>query len=246
MNENVHDEIVETFGAGKVLSRTFSVFFGNFVRFMALALLVYSPYFMMLLVQEHMQISAGGRLVSATLPFVLSYLVTASMIYGVFQQLGGENVSLPDCMSVAAGRLLPVLLVAIIVTIATGIGFILLIIPGILVYLGLFVAVPVVVVEGAGVQQAIDRSRKLTHGRRGAIFLSLIVVFAIGSAVSLVGHGITMTFEKPGIGLASAVINTVTSAFTTAFQAVMAAVTYHDLRVEKEGVGLEDLMQVFE
>jgi uncharacterized membrane protein len=167
------------------------------------------------------------------LGMVLFALVQATMIQGAFQDIRGQSFDLGTSVRRGLSRFLPVLGTSICFTIALFIGFILLIVPGFIVLTMFLVAIPVCVVEALGPFQSLGRSRALTKGHRWQIFAIYIVpllVLAIGSfilqAIGAAIAGIT------GAAIASFLV----VAVTAPYQALVAIVTYHDLRAVKEGL----------
>ena len=126
-------------------------------------------------------------------------------------------------------------------------GVLLLVVPGVMWYCALYVAVPAVVVEAglASSADALQRSRELTSGSRWAIFVvaALVgVVNAVAFGVAAVLAALAQALPHPiAVLLATAVI-----ALASTFGACASAVAYHDLRVAKEGIATADLVKVFE
>jgi L-lactate permease len=87
------------------------------------------------------------------------------------------------------------------------------------------------------------RSRELTKGRRwhvfGAIFLTAIVL-------NIVSYVLT-NIVGPAFGaLANGILSLVLTVVIQAFQGVLVAVIYFQLRAEKEGVSIADIARIFE
>lgn len=238
------------FGVGTVLSRSFPIWIRNLVPFTILSLVVYSPLIIYAFVTF-----AGGEvtkeaesrydLVSTLAGRVLDLIVTGAVVYGVFQQVRGQPAGLGDCLRVGFSRLLPVLGIGIIVAVLVTLGLLALVIPGILLQLMWWVAVPVAVVERLGVVGSMQRSAKLTSGEKGTIFLILLVLGLIQFAV-IFGIAFVAAMVLPEAGAAQALVTLLIAIPFGALTAVANAVGYHDLRVAKEGVGIDDLIKVFE
>jgi hypothetical protein len=185
---------------------------------------------------------------------LLDLILAGAVVYGVFQQLRGKAAPLTDCVRVGVARLLPVLGVALAVAVLVGLGSLALYIPGLLLTLMLWVAVPVAVVERQGVMGSLKRSNYLTSGEKGTIFLILLVLGSMHLAAFLLG-GLAMVGTGRGFmdvftddtepGLARALVPLLLVVPLGALSAVAAAVGYHDLRIAKEGVATEDLVSVF-
>ena len=130
-----------------------------------------------------------------------------------------------------------------IVAVVTGFGFLLLIVPGVWLTMVLWVALPAVVIERGGLR-AITRSAELTRGFRWPIFgLALILVIANFVLVSVAGWIVSALFADALLswGLMQFVAVVVSGIYGTAV-----SVTYHDLRVLKEGADTRSVSAVFE
>jgi uncharacterized membrane protein len=118
----------------------------------------------------------------------------------------------------------------------------------------LWVAVPAAVIERNGLS-ALPRSAALTKGYRWRIFGLLLVLFFILFVLSLpIGAigGVLVLMAMSGDGSVDVVItiimalNWIVASFTGAFSAVVYAVSYHDLRVAKEGADTQQIASVFD
>jgi hypothetical protein len=87
------------------------------------------------------------------------------------------------------------------------------------------------------------RSSQLTKGHRWKVFglmILLIVISAVGSGV------IASSFTAIG-GTAFAIVGDVLwNGIWGAFYAIAVVVTYHDLRVAKEGIDIDQIASVFD
>ncbi len=247
---------VTEFRVGNVLGRGFSILLKNIVPFGLLALLVSSPPTIYALVSggpstmeasEAMEAGTIGTILSIV-SFLLGYLVTAVLVYGTIRELRGDRASIGDCIKGGLAVLLPVIGVAIVAGLATLVGSVLLIIPGVIVFVVLWVAIPAAVVERPGVFASLSRSAELTKGHRWQIFGLVLLLVALGAIVTLVvaaAMGGLTAYTQSG-STPILLINLAISAFFVALWAVVSAVSYHDLRVAKEGIGTEDIAAVFD
>jgi hypothetical protein len=247
---------------GSVLSRTFSIWIGNFVPFTILALIVMSPVILYSLLgplgtatqtRIYVSICSWG-------PGGLGLITSAAVAYGVFQQMRGAPVALQQCLRVGLARLLPVLGVAITVGFLVVIGLVCLVVPGIILACIFAVAVPAAVVEKVGVGDALARSTALTKGSRLGIFLVMLVLGVLGVAAGLVVDFLIPDPATPttvaeaierlqtmGEGLRlQVVVSVIAQTVLGCLSAVSTVVMYHDLRVQKEHVDLEKIAGVFD
>lgn len=232
------------FRVGQVLNRTFSVLSRNLLPFCLVTAIAYLPNFLFLGQKPAMPPGQRGALVFVTVvvAMVLSALSEAIVLFGAFEDMRGRPVNLMESLKVGLGRFFPVVGVALLVGFLTGLAGILLVIPAFFVLTILFVAMPVCIVERMGPVKSLGRSAALTKGNRWKIFglwLLVMIVTLIGSAIiGAIGHVL-------GVAV-SLVLRLVWGALAGAFNAIMVVVTYHDLRVAKEGVDTDRIASVFD
>lgn len=122
-------------------------------------------------------------------------------------------------------------------------GFILFIVPGLILLTMWFVATPACVVEQLGPFKSMGRSAALTGGHRWKIFGLMLLLFVINGVGSGMIGGILAVVGGPTLVLIGSLI---WSGIWGACYAVAAVVTYHDLRVAKEGIDIEQIASVFD
>jgi hypothetical protein len=94
---------------------------------------------------------------------------------GLLKADRGEAASIGDCFSAGVQMCVPVLGLTILWFLGIYLGFILIIVPGCILLSMWCVAVPALIAEDTGVIGAFGRSRALTKGSRGMIFLTLLL-----------------------------------------------------------------------
>jgi len=113
------------------------------------------------------------------------------------------------------------------------------------------VAIPVLMVENQGVFAAIRRSVSLTRGRRGQIFLALLVAGIIAAAGNYIFQGpfivatfiMTMAGHWPAwLAFASAAAGAIGSALTGPISLIAIVLLYYDSRIRKEAFDLQFMM----
>jgi hypothetical protein len=129
------------------------------------------------------------------------FLVIAGLIVGLIGQVlytgyvvklvqdvrdGRLDQSMSELFTVAAPYVLTLILNGILYGIAVAIGFVLLIIPGLILLTIWSVVAPSIVVEDKGVIDAFGRSRELVRGNGWNVFLTIFLVFLIVAAVSVI------------------------------------------------------------
>ncbi len=242
---------------GSLIQRSFDIFRAGFVPFFTLALIFYTPVAVLQMIAfgsgnaDPATIATSSGLLLMLAYVLLIPIASAAVVYGVFQGLRGRPATIGQCISVAAARWLAILGLAILTVVVVGVGYMLCVIPGVLLTYGLFIAGPVLIVEQLNPVEAMKRSWELTDGYKLILFF---LALAIGILQFLVSMLINLAFGidvlggqalPAGPGLYQILSNLVTVVFT-AFNAIAAGVAYHDLRSFREGLDEDELVAVFD
>jgi Membrane domain of glycerophosphoryl diester phosphodiesterase len=184
--------------------------------------------------------SAGKSIVVglllAVIPLLVTQVLTGAITRASAGSLIGETPTPGDAFSYGFARLGSILLVSILVALIVGVGFILLIIPGIIFAVKLIVAIPALVVENRRGTDAISRSWSLTTGHFWHVLGTWLVAAIIAALVSgiFTAFGGTNWFVRGVLASIGAVI-------TMPFTALVTMLLYMDLRVRKEAFNEETL-----
>jgi MFS family permease len=240
------------FRVGRVFNRAFSVFSRNLLPFSLITAVASLPNLLILTFQTgdakiapiNGAAAAGKFGFVFVLAIVLYALSQATLLYAAFEDMRGRRVNLIDSMRIGLRRFLAILGVAISSAILIGFASILLVIPGLIVFTMIFVATPVCVVEKLGPSKSMSRSAALTKGNRWKIFGLWFVTLAGGTIAQSVLLKLIVVFG--GGTLLGTIFWFVWSAVFGAFYAILVVVTYHDLRVAKEGVDTDQIAAVFD
>jgi hypothetical protein len=234
------------FRIGRVLSRAWSVLSRNFPVFFAVTALAAAPQAATNTIGDPFRLVTLGDFqlegFGTFFGMVLGMLSQAVVLYGAFQDMRGKPVSLGESMRVGLRRFLPVVGVAISVTLLGIIGFILFVVPGLMCFTMCFVAMSACVVEKRGVFSSIGRSAQLTLGSGWRIF-GIILLWYVTDAIA---DSVIDPLNAFAGGMPAFVAHVIWSGVWGAFYAICAVVAYHDLRVAKEGVDTEQIAAVFE
>ena len=244
---------------GRVIQELFQVLGRHFVTFAILAvILVGVPYAVLNLfignpvttlgagfIQAYTRAVGGGLIVG-----LLTLILQATIIHATASDLNGRPVSVTDSLRAGLYAFLPLLGLGIVMGIAIGIGFILLIVPGVMLALAWCVAVPAYVVERPNFMDVFGRSAALTRGNRWRIlglFCIYIVAFLVIELVFGIVGGVTNFLSFGGFPVITRLI--VLPLMQTASGLIGAtggAVLYMELRRVREGVGAEGLAALFD
>jgi hypothetical protein len=247
------------FDIGRVVNRTFGAIGRNFASFGLLAL-VFAAVPGALIQWSELRVIAGGvnfdgptmALLSGAglLAFFGAFILQAALVHGTVADLNGRRASIGEMLATGLRYFLPLLAIAILMSIALCFGIILLVVPGVLMALAWCVVVPAEVVERSGVFGAFGRSAELTRNHRGSIF-GLFAIYMIACLIvgMVIGAILGVTGLASGVRVVSlpqAIIMGLVQGVQTLVGSAGAASIYYELRSAKEGVGPEHLASVFD
>jgi hypothetical protein len=240
-------ELNSNFNIGHVFNQTVSIFSRNLLPFGMVTAVAYLPSVLTFSQGSDPAFlaNAGGGWVAVgvILTLVLNVLSQAIVLYGAFEDMRGLPVNLSESIKVGLRRFFPVLGVSICVPLLAGLAALALVVPGLIVGTMLFVSVPTCVVERLGVFGSMGRSARLTKGHRWKIFGIWIAVLLVGGIAQSILTSVARTIGGVPLGL---IMSLVVGALIVAFNAILAVVVYHDLRVAKEGVDTDQIASVFD
>ena len=177
-------------------------------------------------------------------PFVvLSILSQTVIVHATFKAMRARPINLGESFSVGLARFIPVFLLGLIMGTLVALASLFLLIPGLVLIVMWFVGIPACVVERLGPWMSLKRSAELTKGHRWEIFGLLALLFVIGTVASTV---IEWVLAPIGIGLLTMLGTLISNALWSAYYSIAVVVVYHDLRVAKEGLDIEQIAAVFD
>ncbi|HJP94766.1 MAG TPA: serine/threonine-protein kinase [Pyrinomonadaceae bacterium] len=193
-------------GVGALYRRAFSLYSEYFPKFVKLSLIAHLPVIVTtvlmigLLITDHylprggltQRIALACAMAVVGLAYILSYMVAGAVISGVtaviITQLTAaplRPVQLRVAFGVLKKRWRPFLKTVIRVTLRMLLGYLLLIVPGILVWIRYSLYAPVVLIEGLEGKAAMRRARELASRSWRTIIIVSILQFVIPIIVSL-------------------------------------------------------------
>jgi hypothetical protein len=189
-------------------------------------------------------------LVTTLIGFVASGILQGALTRVTFADSEGRVASFGDALATGVSVLLPLIGVGMVYAICTMIGFLLFIIPGLIVITALAVAASSLVVERNGVFGAIARSRELTKGYRLKIF-GLYLVIGVANLLIVWFFGLVCLKEyntaQAGSNLTSGTIlgTAVLGAIIGGIAGTVQPALYIELRHAKDGGTVGSLEEVF-
>jgi hypothetical protein len=255
----VTDVVLRPLRLGEILDRTFSLYRAHFLLFVGIAGIPQLLILPLRLGQSWLSVSGTPdfwTVVSTTIAFwvaaILAYLFSqGGTILAVSDIYLGRSASIASSLSKVWGNLGFLFGVVALNVIATLLGMILLIIPGIYIACRLLVCVPVAMLEEKGPRDSLSRSFELTRDFAGRSFMILLLWIVISVAASLlfgVPFSTLMIFSGNNAGMLrlwaelTQVGSTFAEVLTSPILLIATSVFYYDLRVRKEAFDLQFMM----
>jgi len=257
----------EDFRIGRVVSRLFNVLSANFGTFLALTALLTIPTLLHSVYTALNPASTGmagtggfqpgGGLIflrymtiGLLIYFIFGYTLQAALIKGTIVYLNGDRPTFGECLSTGVKAFLPILAIGVLSFMGMTLGFMLVIIPGIILLLMWSVVIPVRIIEQTGIGASFGRSRALTKGHRGKIFLLGLMFFVLVVIIGLVTRplmGVSAVAPKPGeLNVPYVLVAWAENVLITSIMTLGVASIYYELRLVKEGIGAQQMAAAFD
>ena len=221
--------VVHALSPGDVISRAFKIYRDQIGVLVPAALLVFAVDAVVSWVFDEGLLN----LVAAVVSLVLAILYEGMVVQLVRDvQDGRRDNTIAELFSSVSPVLLPLIAVSILAGIGIGIGFVLLIVPGLVLLTFWSVVAPVVVIERPGVFRAFGRSRQLVRGYGWPVFGTIVLVFLLVIAASIVAALIGLVLGDVG----RAIMSWIFDALTQPVAALTASVLYFTL-LQARGAG---------
>lgn len=172
-----------------------------------------------------------GAIIAAIVAVIISAVLQAAMMRGAALATIGDPVDVEASYRWGFKRFGSVLLVGLLVGITVAIGFILLIVPGII-FLTLFsVSIPALVIENRRGTEAMKRSWNLASDH----FWHVLGVILVAAIITGVVSGVIGSFGGSN-WFASWIFSAIAQIITVPFSALVSVLLYLDLRSRKEAL----------
>jgi Membrane domain of glycerophosphoryl diester phosphodiesterase len=244
-----------TRGIGEILSAAFQLYRRHWRTLVAIAAVVVVPLTLLqygighwvrtngqqledeVVVSTSFWAVAGASLLAALVALLLYQVLTGAITRNIAAEVVGQDLGLEQSYRFGFARLGPILVVSVLVALATILGLIVFIIPGIYIGVRLAVSIQALVVEGKRGTEAMRRSWDLVGGHWWHAAVTLLVAALITGVVNAV---ITAPFSA-GAWFVQGVAAAVASTVTLPFGALVGVLLYLDLRARKERLDLDTL-----
>jgi hypothetical protein len=217
---------------GRVFERIFQIYREQFTLLIPAALVLFLP----VAILNGVLLTSGGALVglaTIAIGLIATYWFQGMVVQAVVDILDGRRDhtvgSLFSSATPFLGRLIGAGVLATIIII---IGFILIIVPGLIALTFLAVVAPAVVIDRLGVTDALRRSRELVGGNAWRVFGVLVVLFLVTALVSGIVNAIGGSVSDDSFA-GFAIAELIVRVLLTPLSAIAATVMYVELRRAK-------------
>jgi hypothetical protein len=260
---------------GEVLDRTFNLYKNNFWLFAGITAM---PSLILLLISVTLSAIEAAKVSGVHLPRASGSLPSAGMIAGA---VGGAVISgllylfllgaaqaatvfavsdlylqrkpnLRNCYKRVGAKAFRVILILILSSFVVGVGFLCLIVPGIILLARTGLAVPVSMLEDSKSIRSIERSMELTKGNTLQVLVIFLMVWVIASVVAgifefplafFILNAARLHHSVPfGILLLQHLSAFVSQVLAAPIGTIAFSLMYYNLRVRKEAFDIQHLM----
>ncbi|GMQ96234.1 MAG: hypothetical protein BMS9Abin14_763 [Gammaproteobacteria bacterium] len=248
---------------GHTLDAGFKLYFVSFKQVLALTILaalsVSVPVVALVLAipifYTNEPTAGNATIVAFVIGFVSIMILYMWFYLAVLCRIGGvayaQSLSIGACMSTALRRIVPVVLATILFSLAVLGGFLLFIVPGLILWVSLIFYSLCIVLEGDGILESLRHSHRLVWGdwwRTSVIGTVVFVVYYVIYLAIQVPFVVVnqMLFDSelgaaPGLGQAmfSMTGDIIAMVITLPLMTSVMVAVFHDLKLRKEGQDLE-------
>jgi hypothetical protein len=205
-----------------VVSRIWELYMDQFAVLIGTAVCLYALQFVIYLILP------GGAGVALAILFWALSILYQGMVVKLVQDVqdGRRDNSVGDLVRSVEPVFWPLVVVSILFGLGVGVGFILLIIPGLILLVMWSVVAPVTVLERPGVLNAFGRSRELVRGNGWNVFGVIVLVFLAVVVISVAAGIGADSLGSVGRALVQWAVNAALAPVT----ALSASVLYFELR----------------
>ena len=246
------DYELRQYSFGETIGKGFNLYFENFIPILLFSLVCQLPLVLLLQFGNLSSILESGSLnfgyfgslyVSIIWYSLVQCFLSAYIIHLIAKKIQGNNLSGRENNIASIFRIiLPVIGLTLLLNLVKGLGYMACFVPGILIALGFSLAVPILVIERRKIRESMTRSWILTQGRKGTVFLVLLVAASISVFFQLVFLILQLTVLDQQLVM---YLNYGVLAFINPLDSCFRVVLYYNLRIEKEGFNIEHLAQQF-
>ncbi len=202
---------------------------------------------------EHMMAAMPQIIVIAVIMWIVSIILYNAILSRVGDVASGGDGELYDALIIGIKKMFPVFFAAILYSLAVSIGFVLLLIPGLILMITLLFFQVLIVVDDEGIVASLKHSHKLVWGNywrtTAVILIPVFIVYALIMVVAIAA-GFFGAMSEPqmvddpfqmSFGMFD-VVMAIVSVLAVPFLDSIFVVYVNDLKLRKSGADLEQRM----
>jgi len=221
---------------GEIWSEAFRIYRENAANLLLIVAVVVVPLTFVSAVIVQTGVTILGLLVGAAIGIIIWAVLQAAVLRGAAQATIGDPVDIEASYRWGLARFGSVLLVALLVGIVVAVGFLLLVIPGLIFLVFLSVSEPALIVENRRGTEAMSRSWNLVRGH----FWHALVVILVAAIITGVIQGILTAIGGDNWFVAW-IFTAIAQIITAPFTALVTVLLYLDLRARTEALTADRL-----
>jgi len=236
------DTALRSRSISEIVDAAFSLYRRDFLQYFMVGAIAYSPLILITILTQGLSgLGASFTVMAMAFGAILAF----TLVSGVIARMGsdvylGGHANAMDTVSKVLPRVLALIGAMLVSYLIIGVGFVLLLVPGLYFAIRLCAVPQTVVLEGKAPMEAISRSWALTKGRAGHVFGTLLLVYGIFYVLTL---GLTLVTALAGNVVLQTIINSLIGMFCYPLLTLVSLVLYYDLRIRGEGFDVEHMSQ---
>lgn len=228
--------ILKILDYGGLLDETFDLYKNNFLLLIGISAVVFVPYYML---PYLIRSDNDSAIFLSMLYMPLNSIAGAATTYAVSRRYLGQEATILSSFSFLKNRFWSFAGTMVLTSAITSLGFMLLVIPGILFSLWYIFVSQVFVLEGLSSADARGRSKDLAQYDIKKILLVSILAWLIMYLISSLFSYLSTLI--PNAGSSVGIIGDIPFIFTTPVYVTVIVLLYYDMRVRYEGFDIEML-----
>lgn len=253
----------EPMSIGRILDQVFRIYKDHFIRFIAIIAVIQIPISLVSLLYQILftklntatETGAVVVMLLSTVPMLFLALLgqtlgSGALARSVAETYLGHDMSVGQVYRHVLPKLLTLILVAILVGLCVGVGFLLLVVPGVIFSLWFALTTPAIIMEDLNATAGMSRSRALVQGNLGKVFAIGFLVFVLAFVISMpfqFGGALLVGFVAKGNQPLSLLITQISQMIGQIIGmpvgAIASILLYYDLRIRKEGFDLQMMVE---
>ena len=217
--------------AGSVIGQAWELYKAHWRHLIPIAFVVYVliSLFALLLV---VLLGWVGAFVGALIALAGVFWIQGALVIAIDDVRDGRvDLSIRETLNRVLPRLNTLTLAGLLAAVGITIGFLLLIVPGLILITLWLLIVPAIMLENRGVFESFGRSRQLVSGHGWSVFGVIVLTVLILIGVNIVLGIVQAAFDSSWLNL---LLNIASQTVTAPFLALAWTITYYELRAIKE------------